>query len=560
MSSVPLLIFFCLIFGEIAKKLRLPSILGYMAGGVFMGHDILNLISEKTNETLEIINYIALGLMSLTIGTHINFHKLKNSGRRIFITSFFEISLTFGFVFALCFYFFELSPYVSFLLAAIALETAPATTITLVQETKAKGTLINTLLPMVAINNVACIILFGFTLNFIGHSHSGKEDVLIRLYNSLLISGRELVLGGFIAWIMGYSLKRLAAKFSSHPGEMLTGVFFLIMATAGICLALKINPMMPCLFMGIYISNSGTHRASIINTFEDIQHLIIVLFFGLAGTHVNFSSFQPAALYIMGFIIARFGGKYIGSYLGSFITRSPKRIRNFLGLTTLPQAGLSIGLIVLAYQIEELKPYMGLLTAIVLVSVNINEFIGPILVKFSLNKSGEAGQDREKIISFLGEEFIHPNLKATTKEEAIQELVRFLIRSHNLSMDNLEHFESIVLEREKEQSTALGDGIAIPHGIVSEGADDILGAIGLIPNGLECDAPDGKPVYLMIMLLTPKKKGTKHLKVLAEIVKLVENKHIREQLFKAKTAAGLFEIIHHHEHETFNYFVNEEDQ
>lgn len=557
MSSIPLLLFFCICFGWVARRLKLPSILGYMLGGILMGHNLLDLISTESSQILLVINHIALGLMSLTIGTHINFHRLKNSGRRVFFSSFFDITFPFFLVSSISHYGFNLPGHLAIILGALSVSTAPATIIAMVIESKSRGTLVNTLLPMVAINNVTCIIFFSLTINYLNISFSDNQGIFLNTLHSLTVSAREIVLSMAIALGMGFALKRISQALSAHPGEMLTGVFFMVMATAGISLSLNMNPMLPNLFMGIYISNSGSHKAKIIDTFEDIQHLIIILFFGMAGTHVNFNNISQTGGIIVVFILARFVGKYCGGFLGAWLTRSPGRIIKYLGFTTIPQAGVVIGLVILAYEIPQLVPSMGLLTAVVLISVNINEFIGPILNKWAFEKAGEAGQDRDKLIDFLGEEFIHPNLKGQTKEEIIKEMCRFLVRSHDINEENLEHFEQVVLARENDQSTALGNNVAIPHGIISNGSSDILGAMGLVRNGLDFNAPDGKKVYLIILLLTPKEKGTKHLKILAEIVKLVSDNQVREQLVKSKSAAEMFEVIHHIEHDKFNYFIDE---
>ncbi len=555
LASLPLLIFFCMIFGMLFKKFRLPVITGFMVGGMLMGPTGLDFISHKTSEILQLFNHIALGLMVLTIGTHVNFHRLKNSGRRIFFCAIFDNILPFVLVYTVIHYGFKQSQMLSLILGAIAISTAPATTIALVQENKARGTLVSTLLPLVAINNVICIIIFSFSIGFIDEA-TRQSDIISSIWFSLQLGFVDIVKAITLGCLMGWALKKYAEKFGSHPGELLTGIFFFVMATTGISIGFEMNAMLPCLVMGIYISNTGAKHATIINTFEEVQHIILLLFFGVAGSHVHFESFSSAGWIIFAFIGARFVGKVAGSSLGAFVSRAPVRLIKFLGLATIPQAGVAIGLLVLAFEIEALQDQIELLSAIVIVAVNLNEIIGPILSKVAFIKSGEAGQDRDKLIDFLGEEFVLYDLKSTEKEEAIEELIKFLIKSHNLSMDRFEEFVKVVHDRELEQSTALGNSVAIPHGII-EDEEGIIGVLGLSRKGIDFNASDKQAVHLVILLLTPKDQATKHLKILAEMVKLVHDPYVRKQIFESESAAELYEVIHHEEHRTFNYFLDD---
>jgi len=556
LTSLPLLLLLCLACGYLARRLKLPSILGYMLGGLMMGPNFWDFMTDDTSKTLLAISHIALGLMSLTIGTHIHFHRLRNSGKRVFACAFFDNLLPCVFVFLVCRYGFNLSYSLSGLLGAVSISTAPATIIQLVTENRARGTLISTLLPMVAINNFVCIIAFGMLINAIKISGLETNTVMVMLSHISLLTLFELLKSIGIAWVMGYALKEIADRTKGRSGELLTGVFVLIMATVGISDGLNINPMLPCLFTGIYLANSGHHSGDVLRTFEEIQHIILVIFFGMAGTHISFHYFSIASYIIIGVVLARAAGKILGSTLGSLLTSAPKRIREYLGLATIPQAGVAIGLIVLAYDVPALKEYVEMLTAVVIVSVSVNEILGPIFVKLSFFKTGEANHDRKKLISFIGEEYIHPRLKSNDRIGAIEELINFAIRAHDLPKSKFDEISEAIIAREKEQATSIGNGIAIPHGIIGS-SNEIIGAIGLSKNGIDFEAVDNKKVHLMFLLITPKNLANQHLKILAEIVKLVEDKNIRKKLFASKSAAELYEIIRVIEHEKFNYFIDE---
>jgi len=503
-----------------AKKIRIPSITGYILAGIVIGRSGLDLISDRTMESMETLNHIALGLMALTIGTHVNFHRLRNSGKRVAYCSFFENVFTFVLVYVTFFYGLHMDRLFSLVLAAISVSTAPVTTIAIVQETKSRGTLVSTLLPMVAVNNVTCILLFGLVANALGYGTVPGNSLLSNIWHVGLGGVKVVIIALVLGIIMGYILNRYSVLKKHHHGELLTGIFFLVMATAGVALSLNLNPMLPCLFMGIVISNWGTNRKEVTTAFEEIQHIIIVIFFGMAGTHVSFSQLSTAGLFVLIYFFVRAAGKLSGSFTGGLVANIPFRITKYIGPTLLPQAGVAVGLVIFARDIPQLSNNVDFLTTIVLAAVALNEIIAPPLVKWSLIKAKEANKDRAKLIEFLGEDYILPDVKATEKTAAIKELTKFLLKSHDVSEDIYEKLVQTVLDREAKMPTGIGEGVAIPHGMIEEGPD-IWGVIGLSRKGIHFDSLDGKPVHLLVLIVTPKAHvANKHIKILAENSKI----------------------------------------
>ena len=146
---------------------------------------------------------------------------------------------------------------------------------------------------------------------------------------------------------------------------------------------------------------------------------------------------------------------------------------------------------------------------------------------------------------------------STGKEGAIAEIVEFLIRSHGVSMDMYEELLDAVLTREAQMSTGIGNGIAVPHGIVDlEGAPYIWGSIGISREGIRFDSLDEEPGHMVILVITPEEHREKHLKVLAEISRMMKKKETREAVFNASTASEIYEIFRELEMEGFNYFVD----
>jgi mannitol/fructose-specific phosphotransferase system IIA component (Ntr-type) len=197
-----------------------------------------------------------------------------------------------------------------------------------------------------------------------------------------------------------------------------------------------------------------------------------------------------------------------------------------------------------------------LFLAVGLTSVTINEIIGPLLTRIALRGSGEVGRDRARLIDFIHEENIVTDFRAETMEEAIGKLTDLLIQTHHLKADR-EHLRRSILEREKEASTCVGGGLAIPHGELDEGSK-IAGVMALSERGLHFDTPDGLPVHCMVLLATPPGERDRHLEVLAVLARVVgSDPNIQNELFNARTAAHAFEILHAEASEDFNPFLVE---
>ena len=179
--------------------------------------------------------------------------------------------------------------------------------------------------------------------------------------------------------------------------------------------------------------------------------------------------------------------------------------------------------------------------------------IGPILTRFALRRSGDYERDRVHLIDFLHEENITTNFSASSKEEAIQKLVDILLQSNHIVYDRDKLLQN-VLKREAEMSTCLGSGLAIPHAELDMEGAQMLGAMGLSSEGLDMETPDGKPVHMMVLLATPPNQRDRHIAVLAAMARTIgSNSNIQQQLYHARTAAHVCEILHSEETKDLNY-------
>lgn len=222
-----------------------------------------------------------------------------------------------------------------------------------------------------------------------------------------------------------------------------------------------------------------------------------------------------------------------------------------------PQSGIAIGLVVLLsndlHIHDEIKQSVS---AIVLAGVALAEIIGPICTKAAVKSAKEDDKDRERLVEFLSEEFIKVDLKADDKWDAIKQLTSFMMKTHRVEhMTEDELYDSIV-SREKDMSTAIGDGIAIPHGYISKGPS-IQGVMGICRDGVDFDSVDGKPIKLILLIITPEDKRDMHLKVLSSLSRMMSNTVIRNRLLSAINPEDAMEIIESEDARDYNYFLEE---
>lgn len=543
-----------IVLGYFAKRLHLPKITGYIAAGIIVGQPVLNLISEESFEKFRPITMFALGLMSITIGAHMNFHKLKTTGKRVVSVFLAESLISVAIVFLMMYFIGGQSLTMSLLVASLSIATGPATTVGVVKETRSKGLLVNTIMPVVALNNVFCIVAFSMVAHIITQNFNGTFG----FFPLFIAVTEELFWDLLIGVSAGYLLIFVSEKVIASNSYLLTTVLITVITITGIAEIMEINAMLPCMVVGIVVANSSPHRNRILTIFEEIEHLIMIIFFALAGAHMNVASLGAAGVLGALYFIARTTGKIFGGGFGAYISGAPKRIYKYVGTSLLAQAGVVIGLVIMAGEMEALKDNIELLTTLVLAIVALNEIFGPPALKWSLVKGGDANHDRPKLIEFIQEEYILPSMKATTKDEALEEIIDFYARSHKTTQKELEEIRKSVIAREKEASTGLVSGIAIPHGVVEEGPI-IRGAIGISKKGIDFKSLDNRPAQIIVLIITPEKyKEDMHLKVLAELSKLLSQAVVREQLFASTSSLEVCEILREQEQGDFNYFLEED--
>ncbi|MCZ6602415.1 MAG: PTS sugar transporter subunit IIA [Planctomycetota bacterium] len=547
--------------GALARRLRLPAVTGQIVIGILLGHSVLDIFTRETMQELTPITHFALGLIAVTIGDHLNFRRLRNAFKRLSILLLFEITLLPCLVTLSLVFVPGTTWELSVLLAALCISTAPATIVAIVRETRSKGLFVKTLMAAVALNNIGCICIFAMAHHAAGASMAARMDpdagyslamTLIAPFRQLIVSA---AIGGAVGWLLIFTTKHVV-----RPDRLATFSLIAILLTSGLADYAGFSSLLACLFLGVTLANGTPDRGEVGHVvFADFEYAFFAVFFTMAGMELDFHYVVSGGLLAILMFGTRLVLKVGGARIAMTLAKAPARVAQNLGLALVPQAGLAVGLMLLVEEDHRLDPIRQIFLAAGLTVVIANEILGPILTRMALHRAGEVGKDRPRLIDFIHEENIITDFDVETKEEGIERLVDLLISSHHLSIDR-EKLKKSILDREEQASTCIGEGLAIPHGIIEEG-EKMYGVIGISHRGLRFDTPDGVPVHCMVLLATPEAQRALHLEVLAALARSIgSDRNIQRQLYHAESPAHAYEIIHAEEFEDYNYFLEDERQ
>ncbi len=381
-----------LLFGKLAKYLKLPNVTGYLVGGLILGPSILNLIPEGTIHDFSIISSVALGFIAFSIGTEMKLVYFRRVGATpIWIAVFEALFAVIITLIAVMGYFLikgdmSLENFrFALVLSAIAAATAPAATIMVVRQYKAKGKLTETLLSVVAIDDSVAIILFGI---FVAVANAlGQTAVHIPLWLQILNPFIEIVVSLAIGAVMGIILT-LGCKWFTGRGNRISLSVAVIFISVFLAEWLHASPLLTAMMLGAVFGNVSSKVEDINGLLYFITPPIFILFFVLSGAELNINVLGIVGIIGIVYVLFRVIGKIFGAWVGAKVTKAEPVIAKYLGLALVPQAGVAIGLSLIATQVLNVE--MGSqIRAIILAGTLIYELIGPVIAKMALQKAGE---------------------------------------------------------------------------------------------------------------------------------------------------------------------------
>ncbi|MGN1066381.1 MAG: cation:proton antiporter [Candidatus Fimimonas sp.] len=393
-----------LLVTRLMKLIGLPNVTGYLLVGLIIGPYALGIISPEVNESLSVISTVALGFIGFSIGVEFKLSHIKEIGKSaITITMFQALMATLCVDVTLIAFgsLLDMPIHEALILGAIATATAPAATLMVVRQYKAKGIVTGTLLPVVALDDAVGLIVFSISNSVALSMASGTSiSVMTILVWPLVEIIASLVIGGLI----GALLSIIPRFFKSRDNRLIASIVAVFLSL-GVCelfgyledshgLPFGLSDLLVCMMAGAVFVNVRSEARQMMEGVDHWTPVVLMLFFILSGAELNFRMFSSIimVLCILVYIVSRCVGKYFGTMLGATITKSDKNVRKYLGITLFPQAGVAIGMATMCKNefVKVGMPDIGAkIVTITMCSVLIYELVGPVLTKWALTKAGE---------------------------------------------------------------------------------------------------------------------------------------------------------------------------
>ncbi|MBR2578491.1 MAG: cation:proton antiporter, partial [Erysipelotrichaceae bacterium] len=397
--SVSLILICGFLLTRVTKVLKLPNVTAYIVAGILIGPYVLDLIPDSFVEGTEFLPDVALSFIAFSTGQFFKMDTLRKGGMKVVGITVCESLLAFVMVFAVTRLLLRLSLPFSIVLAALATATAPASTMMTIRQTDAHGDFVDTLLQVVALDDVVGLLAYSVAITIAQTFLQGGSFDVMNIITPFITNFLAVLLGG----AFGLLIKLFIQDKRSVDNRLIIAIA-MIFGYCGICTLFDISPLLGCMMMAtVYINISDDDRL-----FKQINYFsppILLLFFVRSGISFNLSALFAGQesvgnfpLFLIGVIyfFVRMAGKYSGSYLGCMWARKDDKVRNYLGFALFPQAGVAIGLAALGARILGGEAGSALNT-IILSSSILYELFGPACAKFALYKSGSYSDKLEEI-------------------------------------------------------------------------------------------------------------------------------------------------------------------
>ncbi len=403
-----------LLLSRLAKLLQLPAVTAYLVAGVLIGPfclgalgNLLNVswlgfISLEKVEEFSIISDVALGFIAFSIGNEFRLSELKQIGKQATIIGILQAVITTLVVDAALIGLHFIIPNkfplpAAIILGAIASATAPAATLMVVKQYKAKGPVTKTLLPVVALDDAVGLVLFAVSFGIAKAIIAGEVGIVSILVEPVL----EVVLSLALGAVMGIIFTFIERFFHSRSKRLAVSVAFVFATVAISMLKFKIgsvhigfSSLLSCMMLGTIFCNICDFSAELMDRLDRWTAPIYILFFVLSGAELDLSVFTDYIVVIIGlvYIVFRCFGKYYGARWSADLSKSDTNVRKYLGITLFPQAGVALGMAIKVmeeFKVPNEASIGTIVVNIVLFSVLIYEIVGPFLTKLALTKAGE---------------------------------------------------------------------------------------------------------------------------------------------------------------------------
>ncbi len=415
--SIAIALFAGLMMTRVIKPFGLPAVTAYLIAGVLIGPYCLGALGNVVGiaglgfgsmeyvEHFGVISDVALGFIAFSIGNEFRLSQLRQIGKQATVIAVFQalsatllVDITL-IVLSLVLGEDKLPMGVAITLGAVATATAPAATLMVIRQYKAKGKVTDILLPVVALDDAVGLIVFAVSFGVAKGMVSGTVDIFSVVVDPLI----EIVASLLLGVVMGFLFDRVERLFHSKSKRLTVSITFVIVTVAITMLKFRVghihigfSSLLACMMLGTVFCNICETSEELMDRVDRWTNPLFVLFFVISGAELELSVFADVAIVGVGlvYIIFRSLGKYYGSSISARMTKCDEKIVKYLGITLLPQAGVALGMSVTA---KQLGVFEGtLIRNIILFSVLIYELVGPMLTKIALTKAGEIIPENKK--------------------------------------------------------------------------------------------------------------------------------------------------------------------
>lgn len=410
--SVSIALLAGLLMTRIFKPFKLPAVTAYLIAGVLIGPycigalgiDGLGFNSMDEVSKMSVISQMALGFIAFSIGSEFRLEDLKKIGKQAFLIGIFQALVATLFVdLALLAVYMAMPGKISLAqvitLGAIATATAPAATLMVVRQFKAKGPLTSLLLPIVALDDAVGLIVFAVSFGIARTLVSGTVDIVSIIINPII----EIICSLLLGAVMGWLLTQIEKSFNSNTNRLNMTIALVVLATALSSLKFELGPvhigfssLLVCMMLGTIFCNICPLSEDLMKASDKWTSPLFALFFVISGAELELEVFTDIAIVGIGlvYIIFRCIGKYTGTYASAKATKCEPQICKYLGITLFPQAGVALGMCATAMQLGEEG---NLIRNITLFAVLVYEIFGPLLTKWALTEAGDIKPISEEV-------------------------------------------------------------------------------------------------------------------------------------------------------------------
>ena len=401
-----------LLMTRVFKPFRLPAVTAYLIAGVLIGPYCLGALkieglgftTKESVEAMGMLSQVALGFIAFSIGSEFRLSSLKKTGKQAMVIGIFQALAATAVVFAALFIIHLVFPDAITLpqvltLSAIATATAPAATLMVVRQYKAKGEVTSLLLPIVALDDAVGLVVFAVLFGISKTIAGGDVSILAIILNPVI----EIVLSLALGALMGFLLTQLEKLFNSNTNRLNMTIALVFLTAALSMISFKVGPvtigfssLLTCMMLGTLFCNLCPLSEDVMAASDKWTSPLLAVFFVISGAELELGVFKSIGVVLIGlvYILMRCAGKYFGARVSAKWTHCSPKVRKYLGITLFPQAGVALGMCAVAMTLGEQG---NLIRNITLFAILVYELVGPLLTRNALMKSGDITEKPEGV-------------------------------------------------------------------------------------------------------------------------------------------------------------------